>query len=164
MFDSLIERNIKVMNKFVPPIGIDRSFDVVFLNQVFEHMDSRRQAVQLIQEIYNILNDRGIVVISSPEVIFWGRNFFAGDYSHNNPTSFYSMQQILFDNNFEIKNVTFYTLVFEGYLIAKLLAYFYNFLFSVFAFDLLFGREKGYKIMTALLPSVVLIGQKRESG
>jgi SAM-dependent methyltransferase len=161
MFDRLRERNIRVLNRYVPPFDLEQRFDVIFLNQVFEHMESRAQAIHLVQEIHDTLNDMGIVVISSPEIIFWGQNFFAGDYTHNNPTSYYNLKQILSDFHFNIIEVTFYTLIFEGYYLCKILTSVYNLLFAISILDLIFGREKAYKIKTALLPSVVLVARKK---
>lgn len=159
MSKQLNSANIHTINSKVPPIKLKTHFDIIFSNQVFEHMSGVDEAIDYIKSCRNTLADNGILVISCPEITMWQSDFFGSDYTHNNPTSLFNITQILEDNNFNILYSNHYTLVFSGYLLCKLIATIIRMLDKLFILDLLF-QNKAYKIKTVVLPSFVILAKK----
>lgn len=159
MAKKLSSRGLKVRHALVPPINLKQRFDIVYMNQVFEHMPNTTTAFDLIVEIEGLLNTGGLLVISCPEILFWKSDFFAGDYTHSNPTSFHNMSQIIQDSNLKPVLSTHYTLFFQGYFLTKLVSLLIRLADEIFLLDLFFGK-KAYKIKTSILGSSLIIAKK----
>src|SRR5690606_23749146 len=68
MVENLKAQNINVKKDFVPPIDFpDKSFDFIYLADVFEHMSSYSKAIKLIRECLRVLKPAGRICIISPE-------------------------------------------------------------------------------------------------
>jgi len=159
LYLKLKEKGLKVYHSIVPPIKINRKFDVIFMNQVFEHMGNNKETQKLLENCRGKLNENGLLIISCPDIMFWKEDFFAGDYTHTNPTSIINVQQILFDNNFKTLKKGYYTLWFESSLICYLITNLTRFFYNLGLFHLFFGK-RAYKIKTVLLPSCYFITRK----
>ena len=159
---ELKKRNINARVQIIPPFNIKkRKFNVVYSNQVFEHMSDKKEAKQYVKESKSILSRGGIIVISAPEMEMWKSDFFVGDYTHTFPTSLINTKQILTDNGFSIEYENHYTLIFSGYLISKLISNMTHFLDYFMFFDLLISKKRRFKIKSILLPSFFVIARKK---
>lgn len=153
------KKGINVKNREVPPFGVgNKKFDVIFANQVFEHMSNRKAAIKFINESKKSLKKDGVIILSCPDVSIWGGDFFAADFTHNHPTSPFNTTQILEDNGFSVVYMTHYSLFFTGYLISKLISNVAHFLDRVLILDILFGK-KMQKIKASTLASFVIIAK-----
>lgn len=159
MAEKLREDGFEIFEGFAPPLPDNGPYDVIFMNQVYEHMADRDAATTLISECHEKLKPGGLLVISSPEIRAWGVDFYAGDYTHNWPTSLYNTEQIVFDYNFKVLEKTLSTLNVRGFIFPYLVTYLTHFLYATGILGIAFGK-KSYKVKTVLLPSFVIICQK----
>ncbi len=101
MAESLKERGASVVSAMVPPLpALEREFDVVVMINVMEHMNSMADALQITQQIRNVLKPGGKFVICSPDYLNWRRNFFNCDFSHNYVTTRRRLKQLLINGGF----------------------------------------------------------------
>ena len=101
MAESLKERGANVVCAMVPPLPtLDKKFDVVVMTNVMEHMNSMADALQITQQIRNVLKPGGKFVICSPDYLNWRRNFFNCDFSHNYVTTRRRLKQLLINGGF----------------------------------------------------------------
>jgi len=157
MNKSLKERGYKVYNMYVPPINLEKKFDVIFMNQVFEHMDNKNEALKLLESCKKQLNDGGILIISCPDIIFHKEDFYQ-DYTHGFPTTMIRVQNMLNDCGFKIVHSNYYTFLFEGYVFARIMTSITRLFYSIGMLHLIFGK-KAYKAKISLLPSFVLVAR-----
>jgi SAM-dependent methyltransferase len=101
MAADLAGRGFTVHNAFAPPLIVPEKVDVVFMDQVFEHMNGRDQAVEMLRECRGQLTHGGIIVISSPDVFTWKHDFYA-DYTHSLPTCMPMLERIFLDCELDI--------------------------------------------------------------
>lgn len=156
---NLTLKGYAVHKGLAPPIPIERTFDVIFMDQVFEHMRGRDEAVGMIKTCKDHLNPGGLLVISSPEILLWREDFYQ-DYTHNYPTSLPRLSQIISDNDFEVVYKKLFSFFLRGAPWMRLLAFFVRLLYAVGIFHLIF-HIRADKVKTALLPNCIVIGRKR---
>ena len=102
MAASLEKRGANVVRAMVPPLPVlDRKFDAVVMIAVMEHMDNMRDALDVAQQIRQILNPRGKFVICSPDYLNFRHNFFNCDFSHNYVTTRRRLAQLLINAGFQ---------------------------------------------------------------
>lgn len=102
MATSLEKRGANVIRAMVPPLPeIDRSFDTVVMINVMEHMSSMPDALQITQQIREVLKPGGKFVICSPDYLNWRHNFFNCDFSHNYVTTRRRLRQLLLNAGFK---------------------------------------------------------------
>lgn len=102
MSDSLNSRGFNVLYGKVPPLPkMDERFDAVVMIHVMEHMDTMEQALELSQNVLDILKPDGKFIINSPDFINWKYLFFPGDFSHNYVTSQKRLEGLLLSSGFE---------------------------------------------------------------
>lgn len=71
------------------------SYDVVFLMDFIEHLE-KKELLDLLDNVYRILNSNGIVIIHAPNAAgTFGMSIRYGDYTHQNAFTPQSMRQIL---------------------------------------------------------------------
>ncbi len=115
MADALEERGVKVIRSIVPPIpDLGRSFDMVLMNNVLEHMDTMTTALTLAEQIYKLLNPGGRFVIYSPDYINFGHLFFLTDFSHNYVTTWQRVEGLLISAGFEKIEARYQNAIFKG--------------------------------------------------
>jgi 2-polyprenyl-3-methyl-5-hydroxy-6-metoxy-1,4-benzoquinol methylase len=155
----LRKKGIKVYKGKVPPITISGKFDVIFMDQVFEHMESIKPATELVKECRKHLNTNGLLIISSPDATVWEWDFFNGDYTHNFVTTLNRTKQLLLDQNFLIVNSGYYSLIFRGNFLTKLLSRLTQIIYNL---GLLFfvPHPKALKIKHSINRSFYLVGEK----
>jgi len=162
MYKFLKKNGFEMYNYYVPPISLpkEKPYDVIFLNQVFEHMVGRNEAITLVNDLFDNLKTGGVLIISAPDVRFWKEDFFASDYTHNYPTSVMVLEQILSDNNFKILKKGVYSLFFNNESLVSFFVFIMRPLYALGLFKLFF-RKRSYKVKTSILPSCYVIARKR---
>lgn len=72
-------------------------FDVVYLSHVLEHSSSWNDAREMLVACRKLLNPGGHVVIVSPDILSWRREFWNVDHTHGYPTSLRNVCQLVDD-------------------------------------------------------------------
>lgn len=163
--DNLEKQGFKVLKAKVPPISVkSNAFDIVYMNQVFEHMNNVEMAQELIEESYRVLKKGGILCIISPDYLIWKDEFFNIDYTHNNITTARRLTEIYYDIHLEIEYVNYISGPFLGDLMTFLLSFFGRlFIRPKLIYPLTLGlisEERIYKVRSTLMRSVIIMGRK----
>lgn len=91
---------------FVPPIPLSSAIcDAVIANHVLEHAVGLPQAQTLIAEMRRVVRPGGIVVVTSPDVLWEGVEFWDCDYSHNFVTTARRLHQLFRDQDLEVAHL-----------------------------------------------------------
>lgn len=150
---------------FVPPIPLDDAIcDAVIANYVLEHMVGLTQAQMLINEMRRIVRPGGVVIITSPDVLWEGIEFWDCDYSHNFVTTARRLYQLFCDQDLEVAYIGYVHNHLDGAigaLIGKIVGMTpYRIPVSTPASLLYF--EQLYKLRMTFARSVVIIGRRHE--
>jgi SAM-dependent methyltransferase len=93
----------RTSNFIVPPIqATDRSYDALIIADVLEHLTDAESAQEFAKEAARVLRPGGILVITSPDHLDWGEDFFNCDFTHNYVTTLRRARQLLYDSGFRI--------------------------------------------------------------
>lgn len=163
MANDLQKRGINVVRNVVPPIPeMGRTFDVVVMNSVIEHMDTMSVALQLASEVYELLNPGGGFVIYAPDYTNWRHHFFIGDFSHNYITTWRRLEGLLISAGFNDIKGRYQSTIFTGalcYLISTLASW-----LPFAGFDAMFPESilfhKLYKLQITFLRRVLVLARK----
>ena len=163
MAEDLIKRGVTVVKHLVPPFPeMDRTFDVVVMINVLEHMDSMSKALELSEGVIKILNPGGKFVISVPDYLNCKSNFFISDFSHNYITTWRRVEGLLISAGFGEIRGRFQSSIFTG-----LLCYLISATASLLPFswlDVNFPNNrlfhKLYKFQLTFLRKVIIVGKK----
>jgi Methyltransferase domain len=159
MADVLSKRGFEVALASVPPLALGRYFDVIFMDQVFEHMKGRDQALEMVGACRAHLNAGGVLFISSPDIFTWKEDFYS-DYTHNLPTCMPMLQRIMLDCDLEVVHQEHIVSFVRGLLLTRLLSYIVRSLYAVGLFNVLFGK-RAHLAKVSLLPSCVIVARAR---
>jgi SAM-dependent methyltransferase len=105
---------------------IQESFDVIFLFEVIEHL-GLEEGVQLIKKIYNLLNEGGRLILTTPNVFNPSR--FWRDATHKVAYCYDELSGLLLAQGFQIKGMyrtysdAFHRYLFRIYVMASLHRY-----------------------------------------
>lgn len=100
---ALVDRGFLVTQAWTPPFPVsDQSFDVVYADQIVEHMSGIDAARLFVAESYRALRPGGLVVIVVPNYLAEGAFFWDVDYTHNFVTTERRLRQLAYDGGFEI--------------------------------------------------------------
>jgi len=103
---ALRERGFEVEQAFTPPIPADDlSIDVLYADQVLEHMSGIDAARAWVAEALRVLRPGGTLFVVVPDYLKERGFFWDIDYTHNFPTTERRMRQLLYDGGFEIESV-----------------------------------------------------------
>lgn len=92
-----------VAQAFTPPIpAADASADVVYADQVLEHMSGIDAAREFVAEARRILRPNGIIFVVVPDYLKERAFFWDIDYTHNFITTERRVRQLLYDGGFEV--------------------------------------------------------------
>jgi SAM-dependent methyltransferase len=92
-----------VIQAWTPPIpSPDASQDVIYLDQVLEHMAGIDAARALVAEARRVLRPAGLVFIVVPDYLKERGFFWDIDYTHNFVTTERRVRQLLYDGGFEV--------------------------------------------------------------
>jgi len=104
--DSLTSAGLDVVYAWTPPIpGDDRSADVVYADQVLEHMSGIDAAREFVSEARRILRPGGVLFVVVPDYLKERTFFWDIDYTHNFITTERRVRQLLYDGGFDIAQV-----------------------------------------------------------
>ncbi len=167
MADRLRQRGVQVVSAVVPPVpDLGRTFDVVVMNSVIEHMNTMVDALELSKQVLAMLRPGGRFVLYAPDYANWRHHFFIGDFSHSYITSWRRMEELLISAGFDRIEGCYQTATFRGV---------FCFVLSGLAAWLPFGWldvllphsrivHKLYKIQLGLLRRVLVAGVKKGGG
>lgn len=106
LVDVLRKKGLNVIESWTPPIPIgDASADVVYADQVLEHMSGIDAARQFTAEAYRSLRAGGIFFVVVPDYLKERTFFWDVDYTHNFVTTERRVRQLFNDNGFDILHV-----------------------------------------------------------
>lgn len=106
LVDVLQKKGLRVIESWTPPIPLaDASADVVYADQVLEHMSGIDAARQFTAEAFRALRPGGIFFVVVPDYLKERAFFWDVDYTHNFVTTERRVRQLFNDNGFEIRQV-----------------------------------------------------------
>lgn len=101
--EQLRARGVEVIEAFTPPIPAgDGTMDIVYADQVVEHMSGIDGARAWVAEAYRILRPGGVLFVVVPDYLKEREFFWDIDYTHNFVTTERRMRQLLYDGGFEV--------------------------------------------------------------
>jgi SAM-dependent methyltransferase len=106
LISELRSHGLEVIEGWAPPIPIgDAACDVVYADQVLEHMSGIDAARGLVTEALRVLRPRGLFFVVVPDYLKERGFFWDVDYTHNFVTTERRVKQLLYDGGFEIERV-----------------------------------------------------------
>ena len=100
--EALRARGLEVIETWAPPIPLpDGSCDVVYADQVLEHMSGIDAARGFVAEAWRVLKAGGILFVVVPDYVKEREFFWDVDYTHNFVTTERRVRQLLLDGGFE---------------------------------------------------------------
>ena len=104
--EALRAKGLDVMEAWAPPIAAaDASCDVVYADQVLEHMSGINDARSFVSESLRVLRSGGVLFIVVPDYLKERTFFWDVDYTHNFVTTERRVRQLLYDGGFELETV-----------------------------------------------------------
>jgi 2-polyprenyl-3-methyl-5-hydroxy-6-metoxy-1,4-benzoquinol methylase len=121
--------------------SIDERFDAIIMFEVIEHM-SLQEGLELLKKLYARLNDRGIIVISTPNIFNPAR--YMRDATHKTFYAYDELCGLLNITGFNIKEVyRSYNDAFHRYFLKiYILGWFFRFLGIDYAYSIFVAGEK----------------------
>ena len=106
LVDVLRQKGLAVIESWTPPIPIaDASADVVYADQVLEHMSGIDAARQFTTEAFRALRSGGIFFVVVPDYLKERAFFWDVDYTHNFVTTERRVRQLFNDNGFDVLTI-----------------------------------------------------------
>jgi SAM-dependent methyltransferase len=106
LVDVLTKKGLRVIESWTPPIPIpDASADVVYADQVLEHMSGIDAARHFTAEAFRALRPGGVFFVVVPDYLKERTFFWDVDYTHNFVTTERRVRQLFNDNGFQIRQV-----------------------------------------------------------
>ena len=100
---QLRERGFEVAEAFTPPFPYeDASADIVYADQVVEHMSGIDAARLWVSEAMRVLRPGGTLFVVVPDYLKEREFFWDIDYTHNFITTERRMRQLLYDGGFDV--------------------------------------------------------------
>jgi SAM-dependent methyltransferase len=104
--DQLTREGLDIVHAWTPPIPAnDNSADVVYADQVLEHMSGIDAAREFVAEARRILRSKGVLFVVVPDYMKERQFFWDIDYTHNFITTERRVRQLLYDGGFNITRV-----------------------------------------------------------
>jgi SAM-dependent methyltransferase len=106
LVDVLRRKGLNVIESWTPPIPVaDGAADVVYADQVLEHMSGIDAARQFTAEALRALRPGGVFFVVVPDYLKERTFFWDVDYTHNFVTTERRVRQLFNDGGFEILHV-----------------------------------------------------------
>jgi len=106
LIDELRAKGLDVIEAWAPPIPVaDASCDVVYADQVLEHMPGIDAARQFVAEALRALRPGGVFFVVVPDYLKERTFFWDVDYTHNFVTTERRMRQLCYDGGFTVERV-----------------------------------------------------------
>jgi SAM-dependent methyltransferase len=103
LVESLRSQGLEVTEGWAPPITApDASCDVVYADQVLEHMSGIDAARDFVAESWRALKPGGVLFVVVPDYLKERTFFWDVDYTHNFVTTERRVRQLLYDGGFEV--------------------------------------------------------------
>jgi SAM-dependent methyltransferase len=104
--DALTADGFDVVQAWTPPIPAgDESVDVLYADQVLEHMTGIDGARAFVAETRRVLRPGGVLFVVVPDYLKERAFFWDIDYTHNFVTTERRVRQLLYDGGFEVAQV-----------------------------------------------------------
>lgn len=104
--DALRAKGLDITLAWAPPIvAEDASCDVLYADQVLEHMSGIDAAREFVSEALRALRPGGVCFIVVPDYLKERTFFWDVDYTHNFVTTERRMRQLLCDGGFDVERV-----------------------------------------------------------
>jgi SAM-dependent methyltransferase len=104
--DTLRAEGLDVAHAWTPPIpSADSSADVLYADQVLEHMSGIDAAREFVSEAHRIVRPTGVFFVVVPDYLKERAFFWDIDYTHNFITTERRVRQLLYDGGFEVARV-----------------------------------------------------------
>lgn len=106
LIEVLRKKELTVIESWTPPIPIaDASADVVYADQVLEHMSGIDAARQFTAEAFRALRPGGLFFVVVPDYLKERTFFWDVDYTHNFVTTERRVRQLFNDNGFDVLHI-----------------------------------------------------------
>lgn len=106
LIELLRGKGLDVVEGWAPPIPAgDASSDVVYADQVLEHMSGIDAARQLVAEARRVLRPGGVFFVVVPDYLKERGFFWDVDYTHNFVTTERRVRQLLYDGGFDVERI-----------------------------------------------------------
>lgn len=106
LIDVLRAKGLTVIESWAPPIPVpDASVDVVYADQVLEHMNGIEQARQFTAEALRVLRPGGVLFVVVPDYLKERTFFWDVDYTHNFVTTERRVRQLFNDGGLQVEHV-----------------------------------------------------------
>jgi SAM-dependent methyltransferase len=106
LIEELRRHGLDVIEGWAPPIlAADASCDVVYADQVLEHMSGIDAAREFVAEARRVLRVGGTFFVVVPDYVKEGAFFWDIDYTHNFVTTERRVRQLMYDGGFEVVQV-----------------------------------------------------------
>ena len=106
LIDLLRQQGLEVTPGWAPPIlAPDASCDVVYADQVLEHMSGIDAAREFVAEALRVLRPGGVFFVVVPDYLKERGFFWDVDYTHNFVTTERRVRQLLYDGGFDLPQV-----------------------------------------------------------
>jgi SAM-dependent methyltransferase len=106
LVDVLRKKGLTVIESWTPPIPLsDASADVIYADQVLEHMSGIDAARHFTAEAHRALRPGGVFFVVVPDYLKERTFFWDVDYTHNFVTTERRIRQLFNDGGFEILHV-----------------------------------------------------------
>lgn len=103
LVDVLKKKGLAVIESWTPPIPLpDGTADVIYADQVLEHMSGIDAARQFTAEAHRALRPDGVFFVVVPDYLKERTFFWDVDYTHNFVTTERRVKQLFNDNEFDI--------------------------------------------------------------
>lgn len=101
--EALAQAGLDVVHAWTPPIpASDGSCDVLYADQVLEHMSGIDAARAFVAEARRALRPKGVLFVVVPDYLKERAFFWDIDYTHNFITTERRVRQLLYDGGFEV--------------------------------------------------------------
>ncbi len=106
LIEVLRAKGLTVIESWAPPIPVpDASVDVVYADQVLEHMNGIEQARDFTAESLRALRPGGVLFVVVPDYLKERTFFWDVDYTHNFVTTERRVRQLFNDGGFTVEHV-----------------------------------------------------------
>ena len=106
LIDVLQKKGLRVVKAYTPPIpGEDASMDVVYADQVMEHMPGIDAARAFTADALRLLKPGGVFFVVVPDYLKERTFFWDVDYTHNFVTTERRMRQLFNDGGFRVERI-----------------------------------------------------------
>ena len=106
LIEELRRKGLEVIEGWAPPMrAAGESCDVVYADQVLEHMTGIEAAREFVAEAKRVLRPNGVFFVVVPDYLKERAFFWDVDYTHNFVTTERRIRQLLYDGGFEIETV-----------------------------------------------------------